>query len=676
MDEGSHLLRFGVFVLDPRTGELRKSGTPVKLQQRPSRVLALLASHPDQLLTREEIQSQVWPEGTFVDFELGLNTCIRQIRVALGDDAETPRFVQTIPRRGYRFVSPVERVPIESPAAPDRVSRRWPWWGVAVAAAVGVVASVVLVRSVRSRSTVAQSSPVSYRRLTCRRGTVCCARFGPDDRVVYGAAWDGPGHDLYEGGSAEGGEGRRLGVDGDHVVAVSKRGEMAFLRGSTLIRAPLMGGLPKEILGGVWAADWTPDGADFAVAHTVGDHVRIEFPIGTPLCDAVRPSHLRLSPDHARLAFLEHPMPGDDRGSVALVDRGGRKRTLSRGWSSIEGLAWSPAGDEVWFTATRVGTDTSVYAVDLEGNERQVAPAMGRLVLQDIAPDGKVLLARGDARAEIRYRGEGENEERDLSWLDFSTLQDISSDGRTILFEESGEGGGPRYGIYLRRTDGSPAVRVGEGVAKALSPDGNWVLAVPLDAPDRLEVIPVGKGMPRTIQDPGIARYRAAQWLPSGKAFVFSGADREGATRIYWRALDAGPPRPITPVGVYSDAARSLSPDGRDVVGRCGERYCLYSVEDPAAPPRAIEGVGLSYRPLYWGDGGKALFFTEMDKPFLKVFRLDLGSHRLALWRTPTPPDRAGFQGLFAFLTSTDGRAYAYSYGRLTSELYLVRGLV
>lgn len=117
--EGARALRFGVFELDLATLELRKAGVLVKLQQQPARVLALLALRGGALATREEIQREVWGSETFVDFEQGLNFCIRQIRSALADSAESPRFVETLPRRGYRFVAPVEvLLASEAPAAP------------------------------------------------------------------------------------------------------------------------------------------------------------------------------------------------------------------------------------------------------------------------------------------------------------------------------------------------------------------------------------------------------------------------------------------------------------------------------------------------------------------------------------------------------------------------------
>lgn len=99
--------RFGPFELDRRAGELRKSGVPVNLPPQPFKILALLASRPGTLVTREEIHKQIWGEETFVDFEQGLNFAIKKIRAALGDDAEKPRYIKTLPRRGYRFIAPV-----------------------------------------------------------------------------------------------------------------------------------------------------------------------------------------------------------------------------------------------------------------------------------------------------------------------------------------------------------------------------------------------------------------------------------------------------------------------------------------------------------------------------------------------------------------------------------------
>src|SRR2546430_7698483 len=138
------LLRFGVFELDPKSGELRRAGVEINLPPQPAKVLVLLATRAGQLVTREELRQQIWGEETFVDFEHGLNSCIKQIRAALDDHAEAPRYIETRPRRGYRFIAPVQEVPARV-ATPSQASKGLPnaWQRVGARrfpiAAVGVV---------------------------------------------------------------------------------------------------------------------------------------------------------------------------------------------------------------------------------------------------------------------------------------------------------------------------------------------------------------------------------------------------------------------------------------------------------------------------------------------------------------------------------------------------------
>ena len=145
------------------------------------------------------------------------------------------------------------------------------------------------------------------------------------------------------------------------------------------------------------------------------------------------------------------------------------------------GLAWSRGGDEVWFTGSRTGKggSSALYAVTLSGRERTVFSSPARLKLNDISRDGqRVLLTRGTTRGGIMVRSGGQRSERDLSWLDYSTVADLSADGKTLLFYEWGEGVGATPTVFLRKTDGSDAVRLGEGRPLALSPDARWVVAV------------------------------------------------------------------------------------------------------------------------------------------------------------------------------------------------------
>lgn len=131
--------QFGKFGFDPETGALTRNGVPVRLPPQPARVLALLVSHAGNIVTRDELRQEVWGADTFVDFERGLNFCIAQIRSALGDSADSPRFVETLPKRGYRFIAPVTQpapAPLPAPAAAPESHQRVSWRGLAVAAGV------------------------------------------------------------------------------------------------------------------------------------------------------------------------------------------------------------------------------------------------------------------------------------------------------------------------------------------------------------------------------------------------------------------------------------------------------------------------------------------------------------------------------------------------------------
>src|SRR5262245_2785155 len=355
-----------------------------------------------------------------------------------------------------------------------------------LAASLAAAALLVLAGLLVGRQ---QKAPLpSFQQLTFRQGTIRSARFSPDGQtVVYGAAWGGQ---LIEIFSLRPGTpvSRPLGVTDANVLAVSSSGEMAlqlrsrdsglFPGRGMLARMPLEGGAaPREVLEDVTWAGWSPDGSSLAVVRDTGGRRRLEYPVGKVLYETAGwISHPRVSPDGTRVAFIDHQLNGDDRGSIGLVGPNGRQ-TLGGTWGSAWGLAWALGGKEIWFSAARVGTQRDLRAVSPSGKDRTIARLMTTLTLHDIARDGRVLLARDNIRFSIRALPPGEKEERELSWLDAPGLGDISPDGRRILFSEAGEGGGEGYAVYLRGTDGSPATLLGRGRIPVFSPDGRWVLA-------------------------------------------------------------------------------------------------------------------------------------------------------------------------------------------------------
>jgi dipeptidyl aminopeptidase/acylaminoacyl peptidase len=171
-----------------------------------------------------------------------------------------------------------------------------------------------------------------------------------------------------------------MGLNHTQLVSVSSTAEMAVLLNSkaigtwvtmgTLARAPLVGGAPREVLENVQWADWSADGSNLAVVRDLEGRNRLEFPIGKVLYETGGwIGHPRVSPKGDQIAFIEHPVQGDDKGSLMLIDASGKSRRLSGEWYTIQGLAWHPINNEIWFTASKSGVDRTLYAVTLDGKE-------------------------------------------------------------------------------------------------------------------------------------------------------------------------------------------------------------------------------------------------------------------------------------------------------------------
>jgi eukaryotic-like serine/threonine-protein kinase len=700
-------LRFGPFELDVRSGELRRNGTTVRLQPQPFKVLVLLLCRPGEVVTREEIQAEVWPAGTFVDFEQSLNFCVRQIRSSLGDNANAPRYLETLPRRGYRWVGgAVERVtapatvrewprpvvveppvvgsaeplptrpaePVPGPSPAPRQRTWWPWVSVAF-----LVAAAFVVRAWLPLRPAPPAEPPSFQRITFRRGSVGAARFGPGGQVVYSGAWDGGPQGLHVAGP-DMGDSRALEIFGASVMAVSPLGEVAFLRGGVLARAPLSGGPPKEVLKGVKAADWAQDGSDFAVVRSGEEGSpeeghRVEFPVGRVLARVGRVSRVRLSPDGSHLAIAEHPIMNDDRGLVSILDRAGKRVAATEVWASLDGIAWAPGGREVWFTASPVGADNAVRALSLDGRVRTVLSGMGRLILHDVAPDGRALLERATLRSEMLFRRAGEPEDHDLSWLDFSAPEGLAPDGKTVLFYESGQGGGPDYSTFLRKTDGSAPVRVGSGRALALSPDGRWVLSVSLRKPDSMDLTPTGPGENRTLQVPGVVAHEEAGFVGGDGRIFVTGPDAAGKRATWITDIAGAPPRRLPLPDGRTLEQNTFSPDGGRFVTSCPKEPlpCVY--DTVAGNPVPVRGAQKGWWPVGWDAHGR-LYFTEMTKrPSETLWRVDPTTGRATSVAELAPRDRAGALAVMRVLVAADGEAWTYNVMRRLSELHVVTGV-
>ena len=526
-----------------------------------------------------------------------------------------------------------------------------------------------------------------YHPLTFRRGIVHSARFAPDGKtVIYSAAWEGKPLDLYTT-RPESPQSQQVEPKGADILAVSASGEMllalhskprdsSFLYAGTLARVPLVGGAPRELLNDVEWADWAPDGTNIVVVHEVGGRKRLEYPLGKTLYEADGwIGNPRVAPDGKSVAFVDHPQTGDDGGAVAVLDLAGKKTKLSDGWDSIQGLAWSPDGSEIWFTATRTGGDRSLYATDLSGKVRILARVPGELTIFDVGKEGNVLLTRGNDRAGMIGLAPGEPKEKDLSWLDWSVPGSLSADGKMILFFESGEGGGPKYAVYLRNTDGSPAIRLGEGTGMSLSPDGQWALSRLNVVPAPLVLYPTGVGDAKQLKDDGL-NHMSASFLPDGRHFVFSGNESGHGARLYLESLDDAKPHPFSMEGVGGGGVGGLvlSPDGKLVAAR-GPDQKVYVFPVGGGDPKVITAAQPGEFPTAWSSDGRSLFLITRGQIPAQVFRVDVSSGQRTFWRAFEPADSAGIDTIRGVLVSSDNKAYVYGYTRTLSDLYLVRGL-
>jgi WD40 repeat protein len=503
------------------------------------------------------------------------------------------------------------------------------------------------------------------------------ARFAPDGRtVVYSASWDGGPTSVYLG-RPESPESMTLDVPPAQLLAVSPAGELALaLRPATLYqqmgnfhtlaRVPLTGGTPREVLEDVEAADWGPDAQSLAVVRKVENRAkRLEYPIGRVLVETTSSQCLdrpRVSRDGTLVAFVECHKPSL---SVAVVGGDGRKRALWTGGEWVTGLAWSPGGDEVWFSTETQFRLPQLRAVDLRGRARVLGPLPGAIV--DVSRDGGVLMTTGRRGSGIRGRGPGDTEERELSWLEGSAAADLSADGRQVLFGERMEGGGFNGRIYLRGTDGSPAVHLGDGHPLALSPDGAWS-AVLLHGRPGLTLLPTRAGEPRSLPLGDVHPY-LAQWFPDGRRLLIGGMVQGREGRLYVLDTADASLRPLT--GEMTGVG-SLSPDGQWVATIGHDGHFLYPVE--GGERRPLPGLPIEEWPVGWTADGRSLFLRREGSLPMPVLRMDVATGRKEPWKEFAPPDRAGIIWIEPRLTG-DGTSYVYTYHRLLTDLYLVLGL-
>ena len=533
----------------------------------------------------------------------------------------------------------------------------------------------------------AATRPVpTFRELSFRRGALVAARFAPDPRsAVYSASWEGDPENVFIS-SSNSTESRDLGLPQTEVLAVSPAGQMAVLRHfsvspnhfthrGTLAQVSIGADAPRDLLDNVESADWAPDGNALAVVHVVNGQSRIEYPIGKVLYETSGwISHLRFSPKGDRLAFTDHNLLGDDGGTISIVDLNGKKSDLTERWASVFGAAWSPSGNEIWFTATATGFSRSLRGVTLSGKSRELLSAPGTLTLHDVGADGRALISRDALRAGVIGLAPGESKERDLSWQDWTVPIDISEDGKLMLFIEAGEAGGGEYAVFTRDTNGTSAVRLGQGSANAFSPDGKWALVLRQNmSPPDFVLLPTGVGLQRPVPTGNIVP-STGQFFPDSKRILFEGHEPGHASRIYVANLEGGHPRAVTPEGYgLGSNPRAASPDGKQIATVTGDGIALVSAE--GGDPQLLRGSQPGEGPLRWLKGGSALLVGRRGETSCAVSRVDIQAGARTPWKTVGPPDVAGVVGVSCPRIAADEEHYVFGYTRNLSDLFLVEHL-
>ncbi len=564
--------------------------------------------------------------------------------------------------------------------------RKWIWAPALAIAGLLLAAGGYFLRDRTATRTLAE-----FERLTFRQGHISSAHFTSDGQnVIYAANWEGGPRRTYlvTPGNPESRD--LMMPENAQLLSVSGAGDLALLVGpfdpdgsGTLARNSIAGGQTRELLEHVIAADWTGDGNTMAVARRVNGRWNLEFPLGKVISQSEFPPYgLRLSPNGERVAFCVYRE--GSRVGLMTINRAGESKYLgpvSGQNSAMEDarLFWTPDGREIWFRSFDTNDLGTIYGLSLSGKLRVIARLPGQVALHDVSRTGHALISTDATRIGILGVAPGEEVEKDLSVLDASEVISISDDGGMILADAEGSSGGPQGSVYLGHTDGSPPIRLADGKAFSLSPDGKWISGYTTkDAVKRRFVLlPTGTGEEKEITVPGLVNQSGviAGWLPGDQNYLVQGAlpGKKGWQLFAWDALH-GTVRPVSPEGMSGDTMPSLSPDGQRFLDRGPDgAWHVYSLSD--GKQSDIRGLTRHDIPCAWRDDSHSLYIrTHADtNKMMRVSILNIDTGERKPWKEihPTRP----VDEVFNLCVTPDGRAYAYNYRQSTSDLYLVRGL-
>jgi eukaryotic-like serine/threonine-protein kinase len=556
-----------------------------------------------------------------------------------------------------------------------------------VLAAAGILALVLVGTLLWSYLRPRTEAP-RFTQVTFRSAYIRAARFGGAGTVVYGATINGGPMEVFST-RTDTLEAAPMKLKAD-LLNISRGSEMAlsvdrdfgviWTPTGRLARAPLGGGATRELVDNVTDADWNSNGTELAVTRPMNGKFRLEYPLGKVLYETNGfVSEPRFSRSGDRIAFLDHPVFGDDRGVVSVVDLQGKRSVLSEEFTSEQGLAWSVSGNEIWFTASKSGEPSELRAVDLKGHSRVVNAGPSRLHLEDIASDGKVLLSSELLRWQTGIADTKTGRQTDLTAFQWPEVESISHDGSMILLNSFDIATDTNYRLYIQRTDGSSPVLIGEGAGTNISSDGRWAAAVDPTDERNASVIPTGVGETHKLRAAPDQQYVGLALFPDAKQLLISTVGSGSSPQTAVQEIESGAVHPVGTTGRYVESFAGMMSPGPSLDGRyCiqtdhDHRYWLQPLDGKAA--REIRGVNSGERILQWHNDFNNVFVANLTGSDADIYTLNLTTGARKLWTHFSPAEKTALVGKSSVVITPDGTHYAYQVQRIYSTLFLADGL-
>jgi eukaryotic-like serine/threonine-protein kinase len=559
---------------------------------------------------------------------------------------------------------------------PPKARRAWLLW---TATALGVLVLGAAVWTV-ARWSAAKPQP-KFTRLTYQQGYPSNARFAKDGQtVVYSAQWNNDPLQVYSV-RTEFPQSTKVDLPSAALLALSASGDLElavdpvyeswFMYG-TMAQAQMAGGTPRAQEKEVIAADYAPDGKTLAVVRRANRKVQLEYPVGRVIyATSGYLDYVRVSSSGKQVAFVEHPVYGDDRGWVSAVDEAGNRKQLTQEFGTVQGLAWSRAGTEIWFTAAD-STGRQLFGVSLSGKQRPILTTPQGSRLLDIAADGRVLLTNEQQETEIAGIDPATGKERrGLEWFDASIMGDILADGKAIVFLEWGGPAGPLYLVVYRKLDGSAPVALGPGAQPRFSPDGTTAAGPLLTRPPQVALNPVGAGESRRLPVGEITSLKSVAWFPDGKHLLLTGAPEGQALRTYEMDLEGGKPQALGPADFTGVA---VAKDGNRIAGRNASAQALV-FDRETQKLQVIPGVEPREALAKWTEDGQALLVYSSTPWEAWIYRVEVTTGKRTLLQRVEPGEKAGSTMPMRLAYAEGSKSYVYSTVRILGTLYVVEGL-